>query len=485
MSQEDKSTQLPWEALEHTEGDIPWSALEQFANAVGSVPSVTDMLIDMYEESFDLGPDHFGYVDLYVPAIFALASGNLNDRQRRRISRFLLDELTEAGRNDDDLSLEVLTAACGSMGPPVIPLVLDAIAKEGESRDGWYHLWGLTELAADTDDAELRDLVAQACVDVLQRADQNEVELGDVMAAAWSLAALKRTEYIPLLQSLENKAADNLFCLGDFTDALKLMEGRLGFVPMDNMWKSPVREWLDPRWRIARNWYAKRDEIHSDDDEEEETLGHIWDITHNFLTSSLARELSDELLEDAEFIVYNLLEYALTYAGARPEQLSESVLSEVLLETFPRKITAERDLFEKVGPVCECFLRWMESEGMLSDGSNLAEKVGTWHDAIIANGMNSRNWGMAKTFMMQAEAAGVDIGDEDALRTHFAEYQLRQLEQRSGAKARTDNYQPPIPIVSHSPKVGRNAPCPCGSGRKYKKCCLNAKDVASIESKSS
>lgn len=24
------------------------------------------------------------------------------------------------------------------------------------------------------------------------------------------------------------------------------------------------------------------------------------------------------------------------------------------------------------------------------------------------------------------------------------------------------------------PKVGRNDPCPCGSGKKYKKCCLNA-----------
>jgi uncharacterized protein YecA (UPF0149 family) len=22
-------------------------------------------------------------------------------------------------------------------------------------------------------------------------------------------------------------------------------------------------------------------------------------------------------------------------------------------------------------------------------------------------------------------------------------------------------------------KVGRNKPCPCGSGRKYKKCCLD------------
>jgi len=28
--------------------------------------------------------------------------------------------------------------------------------------------------------------------------------------------------------------------------------------------------------------------------------------------------------------------------------------------------------------------------------------------------------------------------------------------------------------VKSLPKAGRNDPCPCGSGRKYKKCCLNA-----------
>lgn len=27
-------------------------------------------------------------------------------------------------------------------------------------------------------------------------------------------------------------------------------------------------------------------------------------------------------------------------------------------------------------------------------------------------------------------------------------------------------------LISFTPKVGRNSPCPCGSGKKYKKCCL-------------
>ncbi|KPJ67555.1 MAG: preprotein translocase subunit SecA [Coxiella sp. DG_40] len=32
-------------------------------------------------------------------------------------------------------------------------------------------------------------------------------------------------------------------------------------------------------------------------------------------------------------------------------------------------------------------------------------------------------------------------------------------------------WRPKEPIVRHTPKVGRNAPCPCGSGKKYKHCC--------------
>ncbi len=30
-------------------------------------------------------------------------------------------------------------------------------------------------------------------------------------------------------------------------------------------------------------------------------------------------------------------------------------------------------------------------------------------------------------------------------------------------------------VKRETPKVGRNEPCPCGSGKKYKKCCLKKK----------
>ena len=36
-----------------------------------------------------------------------------------------------------------------------------------------------------------------------------------------------------------------------------------------------------------------------------------------------------------------------------------------------------------------------------------------------------------------------------------------------------DSAKKPKPIVNTEPKMGRNDPCSCGSGKKYKKCCLD------------
>ena len=34
------------------------------------------------------------------------------------------------------------------------------------------------------------------------------------------------------------------------------------------------------------------------------------------------------------------------------------------------------------------------------------------------------------------------------------------------------DHAPVTQVVRSGPKVGRNDPCPCGSGKKYKQCCL-------------
>jgi preprotein translocase subunit SecA len=63
----------------------------------------------------------------------------------------------------------------------------------------------------------------------------------------------------------------------------------------------------------------------------------------------------------------------------------------------------------------------------------------------------------------------------------FEERRLRRWQELNKSAAKgdkienesesTDKATIRVPFV-RSEKVGRNEPCPCGSGKKYKKCCL-------------
>ncbi len=57
----------------------------------------------------------------------------------------------------------------------------------------------------------------------------------------------------------------------------------------------------------------------------------------------------------------------------------------------------------------------------------------------------------------------------DDLEEEFLRRKKRELEQARMAGA--GEYQPVQQVVRSGAKVGRNDPCPCGSGKKYKKCC--------------
>jgi uncharacterized protein YecA (UPF0149 family) len=66
----------------------------------------------------------------------------------------------------------------------------------------------------------------------------------------------------------------------------------------------------------------------------------------------------------------------------------------------------------------------------------------------------------------------------EALRTRDPEKMLYQRAKKVHKHNRETGFfeenpedAPPQPVRRAEPKVGRNDPCPCGSGKKYKKCC--------------
>ena len=83
---------------------------------------------------------------------------------------------------------------------------------------------------------------------------------------------------------------------------------------------------------------------------------------------------------------------------------------------------------------------------------------------------------MAKSFIAMGKAAGYDMTSQDGLNQFMVAY-------NSGLTVQDDepgSRHLPAParveatptIRRQTPRLGRNEPCHCGSGKKYKKCCL-------------
>ncbi len=72
-----------------------------------------------------------------------------------------------------------------------------------------------------------------------------------------------------------------------------------------------------------------------------------------------------------------------------------------------------------------------------------------------------------------------DINHAEAQSIYAAAEQAAMMQAAAEAQARaqqagesfTPNEEPIEPIINNEEKIGRNEPCPCGSGKKYKQCC--------------
>jgi len=493
---------LPWPALLTTD-QIPWQVMERFADALAEDPGLWPSLKRLYLDSLDRSADEEVYEYVYVLGIVAMGAPRLPDEHRRKIGGFLLGELIAAAEDNDDVLSDLLTAAAGALGPPIVPLVLDAIKDQfNERKGGWFHLWSLAALAADTDDATVRRRAGRLAYDVLRRADYGRLDLADASAAARLVARLKHTPARGVVERLASKPPEFVFdrpFFGDICEALAQLDGTAEVEPLPKPWEEPVRKWLESPWTLIRNRWAEGGPNRTGDEDEDRADTDAWDeaddvedidaalaraqeIAGRFAESPAARDLPGEVREDAPAASAYILEYAANYMGRGPEELDEPTLREILLEIFPRKVLADRDFFEHAAPAAQAFLRWLGTQGMLEAGAarGLAEAVGQWGDQIVKHAMDRSRWGMAKSLLTLAQKQGYDPTDQADLNRFMQAYNARLVldEPAEEAKPPTADTEPAggyglpdQPTRNPSRKVGRNDPCPCGSGKKYKKCC--------------
>ena len=138
----------------------------------------------------------------------------------------------------------------------------------------------------------------------------------------------------------------------------------------------------------------------------------------DFCASDRFREVAPAVREHASAVLVEFMSAACDSRQVEPEEIEEDDLKRALVERISR-VNIPDSAHEHVPTLCGLFLTQLEEEGRLGGGRILGAYV-------------------------------------RALKESY-------LEAASGKKK---------PFVRPGSKIGRNDPCPCGSGKKYKQCCL-------------
>lgn len=143
----------------------------------------------------------------------------------------------------------------------------------------------------------------------------------------------------------------------------------------------------------------------------------------DFLIDDAGDRVSSEVVPHAQAILTTFLRHACSIRGISPEGIEESDVRAGLLDGL-MSISISNKVQEQVPALIGEFLADLTRRGRLADGES--------HQRVI------------------------DVLRDEYLRTTRSE--VKSIER----------------VAS---KIGRNEPCPCGSGKKYKKCCMNLLDT--------
>lgn len=149
--------------------------------------------------------------------------------------------------------------------------------------------------------------------------------------------------------------------------------------------------------------------------------------TAAFLDSPQAKALALKR-DDARKIVERFLACAYDEVGVAPRLLDGEGMHGIVGHLLPAHFGRKDPLGPEVVPVLRAYLAFLEQNSVVTDAFELKNALE----------------GTADEF-------------EEAVRT--------------GASAHHAPVAKGKPFVHRADKVGRNDPCPCGSGRKFKQCC--------------
>lgn len=194
---------------------------------------------------------------------------------------------------------------------------------------------------------------------------------------------------------------------------------------------------------------SKKDEI--------QNLVRVW--AEEFKGDKRYQALTDSQKQESGFIIDVFADLIYGYFLQEPSEWTAAALEECCLDLLPRKVSAGPEFYKSLEPVLTGFFGFLEDKGYITGAQRLISCLKKVSGAMIELADNPDNWGPAKQLLMGATKAGVNLEDPNAFDRYVQMYNMMQSDRNMAPAAKV--------------KVGRNDPCPCGSGKKYKKCCLS------------
>ncbi|MEO0135998.1 MAG: SEC-C metal-binding domain-containing protein [candidate division WOR-3 bacterium] len=159
----------------------------------------------------------------------------------------------------------------------------------------------------------------------------------------------------------------------------------------------------------------------------EKRLVHFINATvRQFIEASKLKTKSTQT--KAEYITKSLLDYVFFHHHKEIGELHEEHIRNFLLEYVPQKLALSKEASKDIPEIIILFLDFLEGEGHIKNSRQLKKVVQD----------NTKEF-------------------------------IKMLPSGKVSSKKLTN--PQEAVVASEIKIGRNDPCPCGSGKKYKKCC--------------
>jgi uncharacterized protein YecA (UPF0149 family) len=180
----------------------------------------------------------------------------------------------------------------------------------------------------------------------------------------------------------------------------------------------------------------------SEERQREKRLVHFTNSTaRDFLASKPIKSKEKKYRDNADYLAKSFLDYVFFNEHREIREINEAHIKHFMLEFAPRKLSFSPEASKSVAEILAKFLLFLEKNGHIHNGTELSSAAKKNNRSFLKHLPKSK--------------------------TKSAEKTAKKGKTTKKTAAKKKSKKKVLPEI----KVGRNDPCPCGSGKKYKKCC--------------